>query len=723
MAGSRSLGTLTVDLVAKIAGFEQGMNKAERELDKRAKRMNDIAKKIGTGLGTAITVGIAGAAAAASGLALLTKNAIDNADAIRDLSIRVGVSTETLSAYGYAASQTGTDIETLGKGLKVLAKNAADSLNPTSEQAKVFEALGVKATDANGKLKQMSQLVPEIADKFKQLEDGTTKAALAQALFGRAGLDLTEFLNQGSDGIDEFTEKAARLGVVIDSETATAADDFNDQLGDLSTLVSGLGLQVAKELLPRLNDLVESLTDVVKEGGAAAKIADVIGTSFDAAATAAKVTSATFKGVAYDLTAITLAAVAAGKALGRDFLGAASFLKQAADFRKMAAAESDKIGQAFGPDFSNVTDGTERWKNVVGGSSTSGGVDAAAIASALSNPTATKGGSRSKQLSDEEKEAKRLLETYQRLTATYDERIVLFGKEGEAAKVRYDIEFGELSKLSPAQKADLLDRAERLDLMGEELELQQKIAAEDQRRLDSYTDVMQAIKEQTQLVGLSWEQQEIWNNLKWAGVDADSDWVRQIIASTKALQEQREAMEDQIEIMDGARDGARTFFDDLRDGVGVIDSLKDAFGRFADALYDWATNSLIDQFFGKQGTSGNGTAGGGWLSSLFGSTGSSQGSLFDLFSGAWGFAGGGTMPAYSMARVNELGVEMATVGGNDYLLTGRRPAEITPHHQIGGGGSITQNFITNGTETRRTREEKARRSGLEAQRALMRTGR
>src|SRR5690606_15650263 len=143
------------------------------------------------------------------------------------------------------------------------------------------------------------------------------------------------------------------------------------------------------------------------------------------------------------------------------------------------------------------------------------------------------------------------------------ERIALFGKEGEAAKLRYDIEFGELSKLSPAQKADLLDRAERLDLMDEELELQKKLAAEDQRRLDSYTDVMQAIKDQTQLVGLSWEQQEIWNNLKWAGVDADSDWGRQIIASTKALQEQREAMEDQIEIMDGARDGAREFFDSM----------------------------------------------------------------------------------------------------------------------------------------------------------------
>jgi TP901 family phage tail tape measure protein len=110
---------------------------------------------------------------------LLTKHAIDQADAIRDLSIRIGTSTETLSAYGYAATQTGTDIESLGRGLKILAKNVAAGLDSTSAQAGLFKQLGITVTDAGGQLKNMSELIPEIADKFKSLEDGTTKAALA----------------------------------------------------------------------------------------------------------------------------------------------------------------------------------------------------------------------------------------------------------------------------------------------------------------------------------------------------------------------------------------------------------------------------------------------------------------------------------------------------------------------------------------------------------------
>ena len=42
MATSRSLGTLTVDLIAKIAGFTEGMSKAEREADSKGR---DISRK------------------------------------------------------------------------------------------------------------------------------------------------------------------------------------------------------------------------------------------------------------------------------------------------------------------------------------------------------------------------------------------------------------------------------------------------------------------------------------------------------------------------------------------------------------------------------------------------------------------------------------------------------------------------------------------------------
>src|SRR3546814_1714809 len=104
------------------------------------------------------------------------------------------------------------------------------------------------------------------------MEDGTTRAALAQALFGKAVRDLTEFLNQGSQGLDDFAKKAADLGIIIDTKTATAADDFNDTLGDLKAQASGLGLDIARELLPYLKSAAEDLRELIKQGDLASDI-------------------------------------------------------------------------------------------------------------------------------------------------------------------------------------------------------------------------------------------------------------------------------------------------------------------------------------------------------------------------------------------------------------------------------------------------------------------
>ena len=51
---NRSLGQLTIDLVAKIGGWTDGLSKAERELDARTKRMNKKAYDFGRSLGASI---------------------------------------------------------------------------------------------------------------------------------------------------------------------------------------------------------------------------------------------------------------------------------------------------------------------------------------------------------------------------------------------------------------------------------------------------------------------------------------------------------------------------------------------------------------------------------------------------------------------------------------------------------------------------------------------
>ena len=140
MAGSRSLGTLTVDLVAKIAGFEQGMNKAERELDKRAKRMNDVAKKIGAGIGAAITVGLAASAALATGL----KMSIDRMDELSKAAQRASLPTEQFTQLAYAGDLADVSMEELTKSLgKETAKTGirVNCITPAAVRTAIFDQM------------------------------------------------------------------------------------------------------------------------------------------------------------------------------------------------------------------------------------------------------------------------------------------------------------------------------------------------------------------------------------------------------------------------------------------------------------------------------------------------------------------------------------------------------------------------------------------------------
>jgi hypothetical protein len=106
---------------------------------------------------------------------------------------------------------------------------------------------------------------------------------------------------------------------------------------------------------------------------------------------------------------------------------------------------------------------------------------------ALSNPTAPKA-AKSSGKSYAQREAEQLKAAYDSLIESQQEQIALFGKTGEAAKVRYDVEVGSLKGLTDAQKADAIAGAERLDQMKLSAELSEAADEEVKRSTEVYKD-------------------------------------------------------------------------------------------------------------------------------------------------------------------------------------------------------------------------------------------
>lgn len=247
----RSLGTLTLDLIASIGGFEKGMDKANR---KSKSTMGNIGKHAKTAAKAVAGIGIAAVGATAA----LVKSQANAADELMKTSRAVGVEVESLSALKYQAELSGVEFAGLATGLRTFSKNARDASEGTGEAVDTFEQLGISLFDADGRLKSTEVLLGEVADAFSGMEDGMLKTAAAQDLMGRSGGQMINLLNGGSEGIAKMRREAEGLGQVLDRETAEAAERFNDAMTKVhKSLFENYGLlEAATPAMEQFSDVI-----------------------------------------------------------------------------------------------------------------------------------------------------------------------------------------------------------------------------------------------------------------------------------------------------------------------------------------------------------------------------------------------------------------------------------------------------------------------------------
>lgn len=240
----------------QIKGLENGLGRVSKQTNRTANAMARLKGAAGGALGMMRSflpvLGVAGIAAFA-------KSNLDAADAMSKLSQRTGVAAPVLDKFRQVANLNDTSIESLGKGFGILQKNMNDALTKgTGPAAEAFAALNVQLTDSNGKLRGADSVMLELGDKFRQMEDGTQKAALASQIFGqRLGQEMIPMLNAGGDAV-------RNMGTTMTQEGADKAAEFNDKITDLVEKFNKLGMTLTEALLPFLNQVVDGITVLIQ---------------------------------------------------------------------------------------------------------------------------------------------------------------------------------------------------------------------------------------------------------------------------------------------------------------------------------------------------------------------------------------------------------------------------------------------------------------------------
>ena len=267
--------TRVIRLVADASQFKKELGelvtatkKVATASEQTAKSMGKI-ESLGKSVGTAIK-GIAVAAAALAAVKAIGQAAKDMSD-LYESSQKLGVSVETLSAFGYAAQMSGVSTESLGVGLKQLNRNLTDMDTATTKSANALRALGVVSSDTG------EEAFKKIADQLAKMPDSANKTALAMAVFGKSGSDLIPMLNEGAAGLQAMADEAERFGVAISSDTAAAADAFGDNVDRMNFAMKGAVRQITAGLLPSMVTLTNEMVGAVNEGDRFVSMGETLG--------------------------------------------------------------------------------------------------------------------------------------------------------------------------------------------------------------------------------------------------------------------------------------------------------------------------------------------------------------------------------------------------------------------------------------------------------------
>ncbi|MFW7566222.1 phage tail tape measure protein [Klebsiella pneumoniae] len=487
MAG-KSLGTLTIDLVAKVGGFVSGMDKAERASAKWSKQVqDDVAKSSAALAGIGAAAIAAGLAVGASGFQLLKSTSRQIAETDR-WAKSLQLSTQELLAWQFAAEKAGVSGDQMADIFKDIGDKIGDAvLNKSGEAVDALNALGLSAEKLS-KVSPDKQLLA-IGESLEKISTNAEKTTILESL----GNDLSKLLplfDNNNQKLKQFIDLAKDYGVAPDPSSIDDLVKVNQLFEDMEAQVAGLKIEIAAGLakvdltplqgsLDKLHDVLtdplvlQGISDLVSE------VAQLAGWLVKAAAGAGQLAASTGNRFAalsgkIDLTNIDQVNERI-EYLQKILEGKKGFYSQSESMFGWITGVDDSA-KALNDELLSLIETRDKFskasKSVLPLQVSTVGTDnpfslppGGTNGKPVKTPTSKTENAFNSRLLDLQKQAA-LIETTGKKTAEVT----------ELEKINFDITSGNLKKVSEAQKEQLRTAAKALDSKKEELRLNQENA-------------------------------------------------------------------------------------------------------------------------------------------------------------------------------------------------------------------------------------------------------
>jgi hypothetical protein len=174
----------------------------------------------------------------------------------------LGINTDELQKWQYAAKMSDVNAQELAIGIKFLSRNMEDASSGAGESSKYFSAMGISVKDAHGNLRPLNDVMGDVMDKFASWEDGPRKIAIALQIFGRSGENLIPLLNKGRIGFDELAEEARKFGIILSPDLIRKGSEAETAFKKLDSQINSMKLSLAPSALAFSSFLTSMLKDI-----------------------------------------------------------------------------------------------------------------------------------------------------------------------------------------------------------------------------------------------------------------------------------------------------------------------------------------------------------------------------------------------------------------------------------------------------------------------------
>ena len=241
------IAKLSIDLEARLTKLESDLKQATSLAEKASGQI----KSAFSGL-TLMFTGLAGALSVGALKGAFDKY-VEGAASMQKLAVITGTTTEKISALVSVAKLSNTEVGQLEAGMVRLAATLSKAGEESKGAGKAFSLLELDPDQLRSM--DTAKALQEVAKAFSEVEEGSSKTALAVAIFGKAGAELLPYL-------EDLAANGALVAKVT-TEQGQAAKEYEQSLRKLEVAKSAVVKTIAAELVPVASVFVKTLAELV----------------------------------------------------------------------------------------------------------------------------------------------------------------------------------------------------------------------------------------------------------------------------------------------------------------------------------------------------------------------------------------------------------------------------------------------------------------------------